>query len=388
MKIELIGKFFDNHSLTLINRNLALELSKTHDVFITSLDSYDPAHGLNKNTVKVLKELQQKDHSKEEINVQIRHSYPPIWQWPTKENTKVIYIQPWEYPKIPFEWQYKWETFADHVIVPSNYIRDIAIRGGLNPNKITTVPNGYNEKIFNQSAKPLTKYGIDPNKFNFVYVGNSQWRKGLDLLINTWHKCFKAYDNARLIIKDNPQIYGKNNVLNEIVKMQYKTGCAKVTYIDDALSDEEMAGLFTASKVVVHPYRAEGFGMHIQEAAACGCLPIVPDKGPHQDFLSDDIGLRIQTKPSAVDITSGQIFAQKPGDAFTMMNSHTIMNEPDGQSLQKMLQWIYHSHDRTEFFKKVKETSFPNTWESVTKSYVKVIEDLHAGKSTPIRLRS
>ena len=71
-----------------------------------------------------------------------------------------------------------------------------------------------------------------------------------------------------------------------------------------------------------------------------------------------------------------------------MMNSHTFMNEPDGQSLQKVLQWIYHSHDREKLFKKVKETSFPNTWESVTKSYVKVIEDLHAGKSTPIRLRS
>ena len=119
--------------------------------------------------------------------------------------------------------------------------------------------------------------GLILDKFNFVYVGNSQWRKGLDLLINAWHKCFKSYDNARLIIKDNPAIYGKNSVLNEIVKMQYKTGCAPVTYIDDNVSDETMADIFKASKVVVHPYRAEGFGMHIQEAVACGCVPILPD---------------------------------------------------------------------------------------------------------------
>lgn len=388
MKIEIVGKFYDNHSLTLINRNLAIKLNKSHDVYITPLDSYDPAHGVSKHIVKEIKKLTQKEHPEQGgLDIQIRHSYPPIWQWPSHDNTKIIYIQPWEYPKIPFEWQYKWETFADHVIVPSNYIRDIAIRGGLDPQKISTIPNGYNNKVFNKETKPIDKFGIDSSKFNFVYVGNSQWRKGLDILINAWHKSFKSYDNARLIIKDNPQIYGKNNVLNEIVKMQYKTGCAKVTYIDSALSDEDMAGLFAASKVVVHPYRAEGFGMHIQEAVACGCLPILPDKGPHQDFIPEDIGLRVQTKPSPIDITSGEVFAQKPGDAFTMMNSHTFMNEPDGHSLQKMLQWIYHSHDKTEYFKKTNELELPNTWDSVAKSYIEIIENIHGKESSPFRIR-
>ena len=387
MYIEIVGKFYDNHSLTIINRNLALRLQKYHDVYITPLDSYDPSHNISKEVVKDLKILAAKELPRAGADIQIRHSYPPIWQWPPAEKTKVVYIQPWEYPKIPFEWQHKWETFADHLIVPSNYIRDIAVRGGLNPNNITTIPNGYNENIFNKSAKPLTKYGIDPNKFNFVYVGNPQWRKGLDLLINEWHKCFKSYDNARLIIKDTPQIYGKNNILNELIKMQYKTGCAKVIYIDDTLTDEEMAGLFTASKVVVHPYRAEGFGMHIQEAVACGCLPILPDKGPHEDFIPNDIGLRIQTNPKAVDITSGQIFAQKPGDAFTMMNSHTFMNEPDGQSLAKVIQYIYHSHDKKEHFSKLDSLEMSNNWENVVKSYAKVIEDVHARKVPAIRHR-
>ena len=388
MNIEIVGKFYDNHSLTIINRNIALELCKHHEVFITPLDTFDPAHGVEKKIVKLLKELQGKEHPENGPDIQLRHSYPPIWQWPVNDNTKVVYIQPWEYPKLPFEWQHKWETFADHVIVPSNYIRDIAVRGGLNPKRITVVPNGYNEKVFNKDAAPLTKYGIDPSKFNFVYVGNSQWRKGLDLLINAWHTCFKSYDNARLIIKDSPQIYGKNNVLNEIIKMQYKTGCAKVIYIDNPLTDEEMAGLFTASKVVVHPYRAEGFGMHIQEAAACGCLPILPDTGPHRDFIPDDVGLRVQTHPKPVDITSGQIFAQKPGDSFTMMNSHTFMNEPDGQSLQKVLQWVYHSHDKKEYFEKVQNTTFPNTWKSVAESYVKVIENIHDTQSRAFRHQS
>ena len=82
------------------------------------------------------------------------------------------------------------------------------MKGGLNPENCFVVPNGYNEKLFNKEKSNLKgMFGINPDKFNFVYVGNSQWRKGLDILINVWHKCFKKYDKCSLIIKDNPRIY-------------------------------------------------------------------------------------------------------------------------------------------------------------------------------------
>ncbi len=389
MNIEFVGKFYDNHSLTIINRNIALILNESDNInlYITPLDDYNPNAGLDKGVVKKLKDISAKEIDANSYpDIQIRHSYPPVWQWPTNERTKVVYIQPLEYPKLLSEWQYKWENFADHVIVPSNYIKDIAVRGGLNPHSITVVPNGYNEQLFNKKEPKNLPYGIDKDKFNFVYVGNSQWRKGLDLLINAWHKCFKSYDNARLIIKDNPAIYGQNGVLNEVVKMQYKTQCAPVIYIDDNVSDETMADIFKASKVVVHPYRAEGFGMHIQEAVACGCVPILPDVGPHQDFIPEEIGIRIQTNQKAIDISSSEIFAQKPGDAFTMMSSHTIINEPNGQHLEKALQWMYHSHDKKDKFEQVKNLDMPNTWENVAKQYVEVLTNV-ATDNKPRRFR-
>ena len=61
---------------------------------------------------------------------------------------------------------------------------------------------------------------------------------------------FKKYDNCTLIIKDNPSIYGKNNILNEVIKMQYKTESAKVIYIDDNLNDIEMGNLYKLSNVL------------------------------------------------------------------------------------------------------------------------------------------
>lgn len=33
--------------------------------------------------------------------------------------------------------------------VPSNYERDVFITGGMNPDKIVTIPNGYDDSIYN-----------------------------------------------------------------------------------------------------------------------------------------------------------------------------------------------------------------------------------------------
>ena len=49
MKLEIIGKFYDNQSLSIINRNLLLEMDKKEiDVFITPIDSFDPKYNLDK----------------------------------------------------------------------------------------------------------------------------------------------------------------------------------------------------------------------------------------------------------------------------------------------------------------------------------------------------
>ena len=92
MKLEFIGKFYDNHSLTIINRNIIFGLSKKFDVFITPIDKFDPQYKLDSNIVKELKALEAKDLGETNPEIQIRHSYPPIWNWPVSDDTKVIYI--------------------------------------------------------------------------------------------------------------------------------------------------------------------------------------------------------------------------------------------------------------------------------------------------------
>ena len=365
MNVQFIGKFYDNHSLSIVNRNLVLKLSDTGmNISIIALDNYKPEANLDKNTVKKLKTLEQV--TLENVDVEVRHSYPPIWRWPDNPNTKVVFIQPWEYPKAPFEWQYKFETFADMLVVPSKYVEEVFVNGGINPYKVYVVPNGINKNIFNKdSGESVAHLGIDSTKFNYVYVGNTQWRKGLEPLLNVWATTFKKADNARLIIKDSPDIYGSSNILSEIIKLQYKSGCAEIVYINDNLSDVDMANIYKASKYVVHPYRAEGFGMHVQEALACGCVPIISAGGPTEDFVPEHIGFRIPVKRVPIDITDSGVFATKPGDAMTLMSTHTFINEPDQNALRDILLHSYYTEDRNKYIDAAKAHSVTNSWDYV-----------------------
>ena len=56
------------------------------------------------------------------------------------DKTKIVYIQPWEWSRVPFEWQYKWETFADAVITPSQWTANVYSEGGLSPSKLIVIP--------------------------------------------------------------------------------------------------------------------------------------------------------------------------------------------------------------------------------------------------------
>lgn len=375
MIIEILGKFYDNHSLSIVNRELAIALSEIYEhVQIKPLDS--PNKEPMAITQKELDKLVELQTIQGIPDIQLRHFYPPIWSWPEYDITKIVYIQPWEFPKVPFEWQYKFETFADALIVPSNYTYSAFYNAGINPKNLYAIHNGYNDKVFNKNpTKPHSL--VDKNKFTFVYMGNAQWRKGLDLLLNAWAQAFVKADNVELIIKDNASIYGKNNILNEIIKLQYKSGCGSIKYTKENMSQQDLAALYKSADSIVHPYRAEGFAMHIQEAVACGCIPIISDKGPTAEFIPSYVGYHVHTQPKAININDPNVFALKPGDSSTLMNSHTFMNEPDINSLTNGLRALYHAHNRQNYIDKLDSFELRNTWSYIANQYLSALREVN-----------
>ena len=64
-----------------------------------------------------------------------------------------------------------------------------------------------------------------------------------------------------------------------------------ILYLNRDLDDEQLARLYSACDVLVHPYRGEGFGLPILEAMACGLPAIVPRGGACLDFCTDRTSL-------------------------------------------------------------------------------------------------
>ena len=356
MHLELLGKFFDNHSLSIVNRNVALGLSTKHSVSIIPLDKPDPEHKVPIETIDSLVSLTA---TKTAPDIQIRHSYPPIWNWPESPNTRVVFIQPWEFSSIPSEWQYKFDTFADAVITPSEWTRQAYIRAGIDPSKVHAIANGFDPNIFYTETKK-------DSTVRFLYVGCSQFRKGIDVLLASWTKATKNFQDVELIIKDTPQVYGASSLFSDIVKLQHQTKCAKIKYVSDVLSQEELADIYRSCDYVVHPYRGEGFGMHVQEAMACGAHPIVTDGGSTDEFVSST---KILSSKRVVDMQ--QIFAIKVGDSLSGMGSHRWVLEPNQEHLTELLKKAIKSGKNA-----TTDISRLKTWDQVSEHYSSALEEI------------
>jgi len=382
INIEIVGKFYDNHSLSIINRNLLFELLKSdkYKVTISCLDELTESCTLTKDELKIINNLEKSDIG--DIDIQFRHFYPPIWRWPTSDKTKLVFIQGWEFSRTPSEWQYKFETFADHVVTYSKWSKDRFVEAGLNPKKISSINPGYNPTIFNTNNREPR----DKRKFTFTFVGCGQYRKGIDILITAYQTTFKKADQVKLIIKDAPRIYGENNLLSEILRLQYIHNTADIEFIDNDLSEKEMANLYKRTDVLVHPYRGEGFGMHVQEAMACGAFPLVTGNGATDDFVNESCGLRINSIKRFFNITDPKIFAVKPGDSLSNMGAHAWIIEPNDKDLMQKMSFLYHHHEKDNILDRVNNAKL-TTWNLMAKNYEDVIDKLFLDIRTPIRLR-
>lgn len=123
--------------------------------------------------------------------------------------------------------------------------------------------------------------------FRFLWVGASQPRKGLDVILSAFADAFGPKDDVELVLKDGN--YGQVAELKKAVaKHPLK---AKIKVIDAILSQDELAELYRTASfdcgAFVHPHRAEGFGRTVLEAALCGCRVGVTGWGGPMDFVDE-----------------------------------------------------------------------------------------------------
>jgi glycosyltransferase involved in cell wall biosynthesis/predicted Zn-dependent protease len=286
------GALFAQHSLAHVNRELCLQLlERGYHVSFNSTQpddfssSVDPRFG-------ALESIRNAPLAAAGIHV--RHQWPPDFTPP--KNGHWIMIQPWEFGSIPRKWLEKMIAKVDELWVPSTFVRDCYISGGLPEERVHVVPNGVDVASFNPDAPPLV---ISSSKrFRFLFVGGTIYRKGIDLLLAAYRAAFSNNDDVCLVIKDmgGGSFYKGQTAQEMIQRFQDDPLAPEIEYLDYNITQKDLPGLYTACHCLVHPYRGEGFGLPIAEAMACGLAPIVTGYGAALDFCPPECAWLIPAK--------------------------------------------------------------------------------------------
>ena len=366
------GSQFVYHSLALINREVGIELLKK-DAVDLSIIPYE-THQFDQNMDPRFPALAKCFRKKlDNIDIHIRHQWPPNFNPPP--DGRWVLIQPWEFGSLPKAWVPPIQNLIDEVWIPSHYVRQVYIDSGIDPERVHVIPNGINPEIFNPDGPEMK---IHSRKgFKFLFVGGTIYRKGIDILINTYLKTFTAKDDVVLVIKDigSKSFYSGQNLADEIKKIRKNPKAPAIYYIEKDIIETEMASLYRACDCLVHPYRGEGFGLPVLEAMACGLPVIVTSGGSTDDFVDDNTGYRVPSRRT--------IFGNRDiGNLETV--SDTWFLEIDQGSLQEKIRYVMTHPDearaigRNASHKVLREF----TWQRVTEKY---LERMHELLKKPIR---
>jgi glycosyltransferase involved in cell wall biosynthesis len=140
--------------------------------------------------------------------------------------------------------------------------------------------------------------------FTFLNIGTLTSNKGLIVLLKAFAVVLQRHPDVWLLLKGVDALYRSQDMLNEHCKLltadEARRIVPRIKYIGQNLSADDMAGLYQATDAYVTPYFAEGFNLPALEAIATGLPLICTAGGPTDDFVNDDVALRINSKPIAV----------------------------------------------------------------------------------------
>ncbi len=329
------GSQFINHSLALINREHSYNIIKTGLTNVTIVPFEDDTFDAGDNEkYKILKsnDIRYKPDVPDEIAslpyVWIRHQWPPKAEPP--KGAKWIIMQPWEYSRLRKDVA-EILKMADEVWTPSAFSRQSIIDSGIDNEKVQIIPNGIDPKLFKPNGR---KYPLETKKkLKLLFVGGTMWRKGFDLLLETYSGLFTDEDDITLVVKDmgNKTFY-KGQTAEDLIKgARLIENSPEIIYMNEDLNEEEMAALYRSCDLLVSPYRGEGFSLPVLEAMASGVPVMVTKGGPTDDFTSEEFAIYIDSEKMSV---GDEIQGHK-------LTDNAYVHQPDKEHFTKLLKIVY-----------------------------------------------
>lgn len=194
----------------------------------------------------------------------------------------------------------------DRVVSLSNYMRNLlCLDYGLNPTKITVIPNGLSDKVDLSVERNLLreKWHIRFDERIILFVGRVDEIKGARFLIRAFHEVLKSCPNCRLVI------VGDGNY--DRVFKEAKKSCVQITFTG-FLEREELYEMYRIADIGVVPSLFEPFG-YVPVEMMMHELPIVATATSGlNEVVDESCGLKIPlaVSPDSVEIDT-ELLAEK-----------------------------------------------------------------------------
>ena len=317
LKICVEGWRKINHSYSIVNQNQLLELLKLPiNLKIRDIPYFDKNWSPQKNSDSFSesdrKILDKISHAllDEEFDITYRISYPFDF---SKSLSKKLYVFTTVEKKIGayINGNPKDENNREYlnIITPSNWSKNGLIACGFDDNQINVIPHGVDIKTFHKiSDEELDRYRIDLkiNKEDFILtnVGAMTGNKGIHYLIIAFAILKQKFQNLKLILKDQSNLYDKKAEEHLDIIKTTKYGkylnfdvINDIIFLSKNLDLRSLNKLYNLTDCYVSPYRAEGFNLPPLEAAAVGTPIIVTKGGSTDDYFHSSLGLQIDSVP-------------------------------------------------------------------------------------------
>ncbi|MDR3671598.1 MAG: glycosyltransferase [Holophaga sp.] len=318
------GSQFVHHSLAHVNRQLCLGLLASGQVDLDLVpDGSSPEDAAVMKAFPSLAARVGRPAAPPAVTV--RHQWPPRFDPPAAGAW--VMIQPWEYGGIPEEWVAPMRDLVDEVWVPSAWLKDCYVRSGIPGDQVVVVPNGVDGQVFRPDGE---RFPLATSKgCRFLFLGGTIPRKGIDLLLDTYCRTFRASDDVCLVIKaQGGGIYDGLDLPAFLARLRAEDPLApEIEYRADDLTEPQVAALYRSCDLLVHPYRGEGFGLPIAEAMASGLPVLVTARGGAQDFSREAWAYLVPSRPFTVAAPAG----------FTPGRAGFWLEEPDAAVLGQLM---------------------------------------------------
>ena len=215
----------------------------------------------------------------------------------------------WEFGALPVEVTPHVTQEADLVIVHSEHVQRTVLAAGRPLTTVRIVPHGV-DPAMHDAAPPAAEIvawkGARPA---VLFCGGLVWRKGFDVFLGAVLAARRNAPDFCVVVKTvgRDQHYGRFNLDQLLRRYQDTPGTPPLRVVDGDLSRDQLASLYTACDVLVHPYRGEGFCLPVLEARACG-LPVLATGGGATDALMVGPGaIKIPSVRRAVELPAPHV---------------------------------------------------------------------------------